>query len=118
MKVLSAVLVVVIAAAGFAGAGPTPAQTGPRPAQTSPTRAVVWATGDAATAGRGADRIAALVRRAKPDRFLYLGDVYETGTPREFRRWYHPRFGPLARITEPTIGNHEWDNRFRGYYRY
>ena len=32
--------------------------------------------------------------------------------------WYHPRFGRLARITEPTIGNHEWDNRFEGYYRY
>ena len=62
--------------------------------------------------------MAALVRRASPDRFLYLGDVYETGTLKEFRRWYHPRFGRLAHITAPTIGNHEWDNRFQGYYRY
>ena len=46
------------------------------------------------------------------------GDVYETGTAEEFRRWYHPRFGRLARITDPTIGNHEWANRFQGYYRY
>jgi hypothetical protein len=81
-------------------------------------RAVVWAVGDAATPGVRADRVARLVRRARPDRFLYLGDVYETGTAAEFRRWYHPRFGSLARITMPTIGNHEWDNRFRGYYRY
>jgi hypothetical protein len=87
-------------------------------AQTSPTRAVVWAVGDAATRGPAADRVAALVTRAQPDRFLYLGDVYETGTPTDFRRNYHPRFGRLARITEPTIGNHEWANRFRGYYRY
>jgi hypothetical protein len=36
----------------------------------------------------------------------------------DFRRWYHPRFGALAQITLPTIGNHEWDNRFKGYYRY
>jgi hypothetical protein len=86
--------------------------------QAGPTRAVIWAAGDAATPGRPADRVAALVRRARPDRFLYLGDVYETGTRREFRRWYHPRFGILSRITAPTIGNHEWDNRFRGYYRY
>ncbi len=43
--------------------------------------------------------MAALVRRGRPDRFLYLGDVYETGTAQEFRRWYHPRFGRLARIT-------------------
>ncbi len=81
-------------------------------------RAVVWAAGDVATPGPRADSVAALVRRGRPDRFLYLGDVYETGTLAEFRRWYHPRFGRLARITEPTIGNHEWDNRFRGYYQY
>jgi hypothetical protein len=86
--------------------------------RTSSTRAVVWAAGDAATPGRAADRVAALVRRAEHDRFLYLGDVYERGTPRDFRRNYHSRFGRLARITEPTIGNHEWANRFRGYYRY
>lgn len=82
------------------------------------SRAVVWAVGDVATPGRSADRVAALVRRGKPDRFLYLGDVYETGTAQEFRNWYHPRLGSLARITEPTIGNHEWDNRFTGYYKY
>jgi Calcineurin-like phosphoesterase len=87
-------------------------------AQAAPTRAVVWAAGDVATQGPAADRVAELVRRGKPDRFLYLGDVYETGSLRDFQRWYHPRLGALARITEPTIGNHEWDNRFRGYYRY
>jgi hypothetical protein len=88
----------------------------PAPAQSE--RAVVWAAGDLATPGVRAGRVAALVRRGRPDRFLYLGDVYETGTARDFRRWYHPRLGRLADITEPTIGNHEWDNRFRGYYRY
>ena len=92
--------------------------TRPRASQASPERAVVWAAGDAATPGRPADRVAALVRRGEPDRFLYLGDVYETGTPAEFRHWYHPRFGRLTRVTQPTIGNHEWANRFRGYYRY
>jgi hypothetical protein len=81
-------------------------------------RAVVWAVGDAATPGAAPDRIAGLVRRAHPDLFLYLGDVYETGAPSEFRRWYQPRFGRLAGITMPTIGNHEWGNRFRGYYPY
>jgi hypothetical protein len=81
-------------------------------------RAVVWAAGDVATPGVRADRVAALVRNAEPDRFLYLGDVYETGTADEFQRWYHPRFGSLGRITDPTIGNHEWGNRFSGYYPY
>jgi hypothetical protein len=88
------------------------------PSQAEPERAVVWAAGDVATPGVRADRVAALVRRGEPDRFLYLGDVYETGTARDFRRWYHPRFGRLARITAPTIGNHEWDRRYQGYYPY
>jgi hypothetical protein len=99
----------LLATAAIALAGPTPAQS---------ERAVVWAVGDAATPGAAADRVAALLRTADPDRFLYLGDVYETGTASDFRRWYHPRFGRLAHITSPTIGNHEWDNRFQGYYRY
>ena len=87
-------------------------------AQETDTRAVVWAAGDLATPGGTADRVAALVRRGDPDLFLYLGDVYETGTAYEFRRWYHPRLGSLAGITKPTIGNHEWANRFAGYYPY
>ncbi len=87
------------------------------PAQ-APERAVVWAAGDVATPGVRADRVGALVRRAEPDRFLYLGDVYETGTAAEFRSWYHPRLGAMALITEPTIGNHEWGNRLTGYYPY
>jgi acid phosphatase type 7 len=99
----------LLSAAAIALAGPAPAQS---------ERAVVWAVGDAATPGVRADRVAGLVRRAQPDRFLYLGDVYETGTRRDFRRWYHPRFGRLARISSPTIGNHEWDNRYQGYYPY
>ena len=88
------------------------------PAPAAAREAEVWAAGDLATPGVAADRVAALVRRARPDRFLYLGDVYERGTYADFLRWYHPRLGRLARITEPTIGNHEWENRFVGYYRY
>jgi hypothetical protein len=99
----------LLATAAIALAAPAPAQS---------ERAVVWAVGDAATPGAAADRVAALVRRGDPDRFLYLGDVYETGTARDFRRWYHPRFGRLAHITSPTIGNHEWNNRRSGYFPY
>jgi hypothetical protein len=49
------------------------------------------------------------------DRLLYLGDVYETGTPEEFSRYYAPTYGRLARITSPTPGNHEWALRREGY---
>jgi hypothetical protein len=103
-------------AAAMLAAAPAPAPAA-EPAQTA-HRAVVWAAGDVATPGVRADRVGALVRGGHPDRFLYLGDVYETGVLADFRRWYHPRLGKLARITEPTIGNHEWGNRYSGYYRY
>ena len=109
----------VSAALAACGQGSTQPAGEARPAAADTARrAVVWAVGDAATPGRAADTIGALIRRADPDRFLYLGDVYETGTLRDFRRWYHPRFGRLAHITSPTIGNHEWGKRFSGYYRY
>lgn len=81
-------------------------------------RAEVWAVGDAATPGPGPRRLAATIRRARPDRFLYLGDVYESGTAAEFRRNYDPLYGSLGAVTEPTPGNHEWGNRFSGYYPY
>jgi hypothetical protein len=58
------------------------------------------------------------VRRERPDRLLYLGDVYENGTAREFRRGYDVLYGPLARRTIPTPGNHEWGNRDIGYRPY
>lgn len=109
IRTLIAILLGALAPAG----GDAPAV----PAQTT-ERAVVWAAGDVATPGVRADRVAALVRNGAPDRFLYLGDVYETGTAAEFRRSYHPRLGSLAAITDPTIGNHEWGNRFAGYYPY
>jgi hypothetical protein len=83
-----------------------------------PERAEVWAVGDAATPNDGARRLAAHIRAQRPDRFLYLGDVYEDGTAREFRLHYDPLYGSLARITDPTPGNHEWENRFSGYYPY
>ena len=59
-----------------------------------------------------------MVRQGRPDHFLYLGDVYETGTAAEFRRNYHPAYRRLNRVTAPTPGNHEWGNRFSGYFPY
>jgi acid phosphatase type 7 len=115
--VTGAALLVALSGCGSSGA-PGAGIAGARGSESSAERAVVWAVGDAATPGPAADRVARLIRRADLDRFLYLGDVYETGTIADFRRWYHPRFGRLAHITLPTIGNHEWANRFRGYYRY
>lgn len=84
----------------------------------APTRAVtVWAVGDA-EAGARSRRLAAYVRRQRADHFAYLGDVYETGTAREFQVGYEALWGPLAGRTTPTPGNHEWRNRDTGYRPY
>jgi len=128
MKRAAVAGVIFMAATAGCGSAAPPHESGSGPggahqpaaqrAQSTAERAVVWAVGDAATPGPAADNVAALIRRAELDRFLYLGDVYESGTLAEFRRWYHPRFGRVAHITLPTIGNHEWHNRFKGYYPY
>jgi hypothetical protein len=81
------------------------------------TRAVVWAVGDA-TASAPSRAVANLVARGRPDSVLYLGDVYPSGTPADFRVNFAPAFGSLAHRTAPTPGNHDWPNRRAGYLSY
>jgi hypothetical protein len=80
--------------------------------------ATVWAVGDGADGGQATLQVGQLVTGGKPDKFLYLGDVYETGTAAEFASKYGPAFGSIARITAPTPGNHEWGLRDQGYFPY
>jgi Calcineurin-like phosphoesterase len=80
--------------------------------------AVAWAVGDGGDGSERAKRLASLIENDEPDRFLYLGDVYETGTAEEFRRNFAGVYGPLVRITSPTPGNHEWGRRHEGYFPY
>jgi hypothetical protein len=79
---------------------------------------VVWAIGDGADGGPDGRAVAAMVGSQRVDRLLYLGDVYETGTAREFRANYEPLYGRFNAITAPTIGNHEWPNAATGYVPY
>ena len=74
--------------------------------------AEVWAVGDANPPNSA--KVARLIRRADPDRILYLGDVYPTGTAADFERWAKP-LGGLVRRMAPTPGNHEWVNASEGY---
>jgi hypothetical protein len=81
-------------------------------------RSVVWAVGDAADGGAAEATVAKMVGSRRIDRFLYLGDVYETGTAGEFASNYRPQLGRFDRIAAPTIGNHEWPNVATGYVPY
>jgi hypothetical protein len=90
-------------------------------------KAVVWAVGDGADGGAAARAVAARIRAARPDRFLYLGDVYAPtiigwlrgdGSAADYRDRYAPLYGALAKRTAPTPGNHEWPQRGVGYEPY
>jgi hypothetical protein len=73
---------------------------------------VVAAVGDAASGEVAADGVANLIAGWNPNLLLYLGDVYENGSPTEYYNWYGPSgagpFGRFRSITNPTIGNHEY----------
>ena len=76
------------------------------------TRAEVWAVGDANPPNSA--RVTRRIRRAHPDRVLYLGDVYPEGSRDDFERWAKP-WRRLVRRMAPTPGNHEWENASEGY---
>lgn len=81
-------------------------------------RAVVWAVGDGADGGSDARRVTALISAGPADRLLYLGDVYEAGTRRDFSSHYMPTYGLVASRTAPTPGNHDWPDHLEGYDAY
>jgi hypothetical protein len=109
MRRLAAALALT-ALAGCGGSG-----AAGRPAPPSAREAVVWAVGDGAAANSAAPRVVARIADGRIDRLLYLGDVYEEGTPDEFSRFYGTTYGRFAKITSPTPGNHEWPLRREGY---
>jgi Calcineurin-like phosphoesterase len=78
----------------------------------------VWAVGDGANGSRAAKAVAAMIAAGRPDRFLYLGDVYPDGSAAAYRRAYDAVYGRLAARTAPTPGNHEWGLRAQGYFPY
>lgn len=80
--------------------------------------ATVWAVGDGADGSDTARAVARRIAADRPDRILYLGDVYDRGSPEDFRSGYEPVYGSLAPRTAPTPGNHEWPAHRKGYDRY
>ena len=82
--------------------------TGLLPIFSQATPFVIAATGDGAAGSTYANAVAAMVEGWHPNMFMYLGDVYQRGSKDEFMDFYDPTFGPLRKITVPTVGNHEY----------
>lgn len=83
---------------------------------------VLAAAGDGVSGEMNAGKVTDLIASWNPNMMLYLGDVYEKGTPTEFSNWYgtgtnfYSRFRPF---TNPTIGNHEYEHgQAPGYFDY
>jgi hypothetical protein len=97
----------------------TPA-LGTPPASGNPL--VVVAAGDGASGEANSVKVTGLISSWNPNLMLYLGDVYEEGSPTEFYNWYgtSQNFGIFQAITDPTIGNHEYlaDKNAAGYFNY
>lgn len=83
---------------------------------------VVAAVGDGAGGEPNAQAVTDLISTWNPNLFLYLGDVYEKGTSTEFDNWYGgptTYYGRFRSITNPTIGNHEYEGSVApGYFDY
>lgn len=96
--------------------------------------AVMVGAGDIAYEGPGAEATAKLLDRI-PGTIFALGDnAYQTGSPDEFARYFHPTWGRHKHRIRPVVGNHEYrtpgaagyfdyfgaaaGDRTKGYYSY
>jgi hypothetical protein len=80
---------------------------------------VLAATGDGASGEPNAVAVTDLIAGWNPNMFLYLGDVYNDGTPTEFHNWYgsgSDQYSRFNAITNPTVGNHEYYHVGSGLY--
>ncbi len=98
-----------------AGSPPAPGTFAPRqgtvPAADRPF--TLAAGGDGASGEAAATTVTDEIASWSPNMLLYLGDVYDDGTIAEFYNWYgeatHRWFDRFNAITNPVIGNHEYD---------
>jgi hypothetical protein len=83
---------------------------------------VVVAAGDGASGEANETSVTNLISSWNPNLFLYMGDVYEKGSPTEFYNWYgtNQTYSIFRSITDPTIGNHEYSasSTAAGYFNY
>ncbi|TMM22261.1 MAG: hypothetical protein E6F95_08370 [Actinobacteria bacterium] len=87
---------------------------------TGPEDPTILAVGDGPSNEVTSNAVASRIAALDPPLFLFLGDVYETGTFTEFRNHYGASeldtpgagtlWGETADITQPTLGNHEKPN--------
>jgi hypothetical protein len=92
-----------------------PAQASRKVANSSVT---IVAVGDIAKSRGGQAKTAALTKNLKPKQVLLLGDlVYKSGTDREFKKFFLPKWKGLLSKSWAVPGNHEYRTKNAGGYR-
>jgi hypothetical protein len=112
---LAAIVVGVLLAGGAAAYALTRGGGAPSLQGESRAGTIVWAVGDGGNGSDEARAVARMIARDRPQRVLYLGDVYETGTAADFRQRFATVYGSLVRKMDPTPGNHDWPHHATGY---
>jgi hypothetical protein len=80
---------------------------------------VVGAIGDGPDGQADVPAVTNLIGSWNPSLLLYLGDVYNDGRYAEYTNYYDPTLGQFRGITNPTIGNHEYEGGdASGYFNY
>jgi acid phosphatase type 7 len=115
LAAVGVVLALALTEGWFSGSGSTSTHKPAFVASDSRRSAKVWAVGDGPDGASNAAAVARMINRSKPDRVLYLGDVYEEGTPDEFAANFDPLYGQVAKKVAPTPGNHDWPQHTGGY---
>jgi acid phosphatase type 7 len=110
----SPVLLACVVALVAAGCGDGPAGLGKFDPSAPDDGVVIWAVGDGGERDDDDRRVARMIAGDDPERVIYLGDVYDTGTPEEFEEFAEV-YGSLVERMWPTPGNHEWANHATGY---
>jgi predicted phosphodiesterase len=109
------VTVVTITLAALVASNFQPAQA--HRAATNPSVTIV-AVGDIAKLRGGQAKTAALTKNLKPKHVLLLGDlVYQSGTNKEFKQYFLPRWGSLLSKSWAVPGNHEYRTKNAAGYR-
>jgi 3',5'-cyclic AMP phosphodiesterase CpdA len=88
-----------------------------QPAQANSTVTIV-AVGDIAKSRGGQAKTAALTKNLKPQQVLLLGDlVYQSGTDKEFKKHFLPKWKGLLSKSWAVPGNHEYRTANAAGYR-
>jgi 3',5'-cyclic AMP phosphodiesterase CpdA len=109
------VTVVTITLAALVASTIQPAQASRKVANSSVT---IVAVGDIAKSRGGQAKTAALTKNLKPKQVLLLGDlVYKSGTDKEFKKYFLPKWKSLLSKSWAVPGNHEYRTKNASGYR-